>query len=197
MISWFTAVLKVLATAAPMMRKTVTSSRSAVDDWTTRSIFCPKLADWAMAAKSIVSPAGAAAMLKPARRPRLGFHRAAGHEDGGRRHPQDDEADRRRDQKAEGEPQHRHLPRVLPLESGIGAERHDRADDGGGQHVGHRAGERQPLFDEAPDHDHAAAFAHRKDQPEDTAKQDRGGGGSSEAFWQYARRRRTHRRNRR
>jgi len=104
-----------------------------------------------------------------------GFAEGAGAENGGSGQLLDDEADDRRDGKTEGEPQDGHFPRTLPLESREGAESDDGADDGRGQHVSHRAGKRQALFEKAPDDDHAAAFAHGEDEPEQAAQENRGG----------------------
>ena len=155
------------------MRKTVTSRKSAVADWTARSSFFPKLADCAMAPKSTVSATGAAAKLRPARRRGRGLAEGAGAQDGRRGQPLDDEAHDDRDSEAQAEPQDGHLPSLLVFEGRKGAQRHDGADDGRGEHVGDRAGERQALFQKAPDDDHAAAFAHREDQSEPAADDDR------------------------
>lgn len=61
---------------------------------------------------------------------------------------------------------------LLPTERFPGAEGGDGVDDGGGEHVGEAAGNREAFFNEAPDDRDDCAFADREDDAEDTAEED-------------------------
>ena len=85
-----------------------------------------------------------------------------------------DQSDEHRDGVAKAEPQRKHEPRILPGERLVRAQRDDGAHDGRGEHVTGGHAQRQPLADEAPDDDHAATFADRKDEPEQPREKNRG-----------------------
>ena len=61
---------------------------------------------------------------------------------------------------------------LIPTERFPSAQGGDGVDDGGGQHVGESAGNREAFFNEAPDDRDYGAFANGKDEAEDAAEED-------------------------
>ena len=88
----------------------------------------------------------------------------------------DNPAGKHSHREAKGKSQNRHLDGALSSECRQRAENDQGIHNRRGEHVGDAAGDRKPLPQETAYHGNNAAFAHRKDQSEESARDHRHAG---------------------